>query len=148
MCRSSCRPSKQAPAAGGEGRRPSVAALPPGHGANRSRSQPHMRRNLGVCLWPNALHLLELLNPTKATMISTPAEDSLGGHRADTWQGVQLCRRGGIQVQLPRRTGVRIALGGSSSAIADLATGLACRSDQDLLTIAESLGKIQLTRRS
>jgi hypothetical protein len=88
-------------------------------------------------------------------MIGSPFQDSVSGHWSDTRQGVELRSGCGVQVQLRRRAGTATARrarapaarrSASSPTIAHFATWISSGSDQDLLTIDDDLGKVEIAR--
>ncbi|MDF2747638.1 MAG: hypothetical protein K0S98_1924, partial [Propionibacteriaceae bacterium] len=88
-------------------------------------------------------------------MIGSPVQDSVSGHWSYARQGVELSRGCGVQVQLRRRAGTAAARRARASAarrpgffptIAHFTTWITADPDQDLLTVYDDLGKVEITR--
>ena len=88
-------------------------------------------------------------------MLGSPVQDSVRGYWSDAWQGVELRRSCRVQVELRRRAGTvparrarasAVGRSGSFSAVTHFATWIASSPDQDLLTVQDDLGKVEITR--
>jgi len=88
-------------------------------------------------------------------MLGSPVQNSVCGYWSDARQGVELRRSCGVQVQLRRRAGTVTARRARASAVGrscsfstvtHFTTWIASRPNQDLLTVNDDLGKVEITR--
>src|SRR5918998_734722 len=112
-------------------------------GLRRCASDRHQLAQLGEAALADAFHLTQLLNLGEPAVARAPLDDPLGGDRADTGEGVELCGGRGVEIDLGGlslsrgRRGIR--LGG------DRTSSVRRRwyADGDLLPIGQPAGQVE-----
>ena len=106
-------------------------------------SHPDVRGDLRVRFGSDAVHLLQLLDPTEPPVLLSPRENGLGSYRPHPGQLLKLRLAGMVQIKRPRRGSIAALT--RPGLISDFPRRVSPVTDHHLLTVTQRLGKIELT---